>query len=298
MRREMTGRVRMAENGAQLLARIEGRRSLRHIDRHIFPMNGGPVQGDVIEFHGVEGSGKTEMLYHLLSHCILPTHSGGLEVEVVFIDTDYHFDMLRLVSVLEACLSPSPPESETDVQVDTEVVRSSLGRLSVLHCSSSVQLLLTLHYLEGTLCTRPTLCLLVIDSISAFYWIDRASGGDSLARQEANMRKCTEILDKLRRDYGLVVFATTHAVMKNYSSGSTASGSSEPWKCSSDFDKQYLCRAWQKILTHRLLFSKSVQSSVPEENKQLFSVACNTVRTKGVHRCVFYVTEAGVQFTE
>ncbi|KAB5587220.1 hypothetical protein PHYPO_G00010590 [Pangasianodon hypophthalmus] len=295
----MTGRVRMAENGAQLLARIEGRRSLKDIDQHIFPVNGGPAQGDVIEFHGVEGSGKTEMLYHILSRCILPTCSGGLEVEVVFIDTDYHFDMLRLVSILENRLTSSAPESEME-----EVVRSSLRRLSVLHCSSSIQLLLTLHYLEGILCSRPALCLLVIDSISAFYWIDRANGGDSLARQEANLRKCTEILDRLRRDYGVVVVATTHAVMRNYSSSSTASGSSEPsgstpsWKCSSDFDKQYLCRAWQKILTHRLLFSKSDQSSVSEDHKQLFSVACNTVRTKGVHRCVFYVTEAGVRFSE
>ncbi|KAF4087759.1 hypothetical protein AMELA_G00074300 [Ameiurus melas] len=295
----MSGRVRMAENCAQLLARIEGRRSLKDIDQHIFPVNGGPAQGDVIEFHGVEGSGKTEMLYHLLSRCILPTHSGGLEVEAFFVDTDYHFDMLRLVSILEARLTSSPLENEME-----EMVRSSLRRLSVLHCSSSVQLLLTLHYLEGILCSRPALCLLVIDSISSFYWIDRANGGDSLVRQEANLRKCTEILDRLRRDYGVVVFATTHAVMRNYSSSSTASGSAEPsrstpsWKCSSDFDKQYLCRAWQKLLTHRLLFSKSDQSSVSADHKQLFSVASNTVRTKGVHRCVFLVTEAGVQFSE
>ncbi|TSK28311.1 DNA repair protein XRCC2 [Bagarius yarrelli] len=234
------------------------------------------------------------MLYRLLSRCILPTHSGGLEVEVVFIDTDYHFDMLRLVSILESRLTSSLLDSETEAAV----VRSSLSRLSVLHCSSSVQLLLTLHYLEATLCSRPALCLLVIDSISAFYWIDRANGGDSLVRQEANLRKCTEMLDRLRRDYGLVILATTHAVMRNYSSSSTASGSSEPWKRSADFNKQYLCRAWQKILTHRLLFSKSHQASVSQEHRQLFSVACNTIRTKGVRRSVFYVTEAGVQFTE
>ncbi|KAI5630550.1 DNA repair protein XRCC2, partial [Silurus asotus] len=291
----MTGRVRMAENGAQLLARIEGRRSLEDIDQNVFPVNGGPLQGDVIEFHGVEGSGKTEMLYHLLIRCILPTRSGGLEVEVVFVDTDYHFDMLRLVSILESRLtSSSPPQSEME-----EVVRSSLRRLSVLHCSSSVQLLLTLHYLEGVVCSRPALCLLVIDSISAFFWIDHANGGDSLTRQEANLRKCTEILDRLRRDYGVVVFATMHAVMRNYSSSSGSSepsGSAPSWKRNSDFDKQYLCRSWQKLLTHRLLFSKSEQSSVSEEHKRIFSSACSTVRTKGVHRCVFHLTEAGVQF--
>ncbi|XP_072534787.1 DNA repair protein XRCC2 [Salminus brasiliensis] len=303
----MTERVRMAQSGAQLLARIEGRQSLKDIDQHLFPEDAGPAQGDVVEFHGVEGSGKTEMLYHLMTHCVLPKDRGGLEVEVVFVDTDYHFDMLRLVSVLEARLTrPANENADSSERETEEVVRSCLRRLSVVHCSSSVQLLLTLHYLEGVICSRPALCLLVIDSISAFYWVDRSSGGESLARQEANLRKCTELLNKLRRDYGIVVFATTHAIMRNYSSaaGSTAHGSSEPsgstpsWKNVTDFDKPYLCRTWQRILTHRIVFSKAEQSLVAVDGKQVFSVACSTVRTKAAKRCTFYVTEGGVQFLE
>ncbi|XP_062848086.1 DNA repair protein XRCC2 [Trichomycterus rosablanca] len=288
----MTGRVRMAESGLQLLTRIEGRRSLKDIDRHIFPEDGGPIQGDVIEFHGTEGSGKTEILYHLVSRSILPTHAGGLEVEVIFVDTDYHFDMLRLVSILEARLTSAPQNSGTE-----EVVCSSLSRLSVLHCSSSVQLLLTLHYLEGIICIRPALCLLVIDSVSSFYWLDRANGGDNLARQEANLRKCTEILDRIRKDYGIVVFATTHAIMRNYSSGSAeASVPNASYRKSSDFDKPYLCRAWQKLLTHRIVLSKSDSNNVDDQKQ--FSVACSTIRTKGTHRCVFSLTEGGVQLNE
>ncbi|KAL7873999.1 hypothetical protein SRHO_G00049690 [Serrasalmus rhombeus] len=301
----MTERVRMAETGAQLLARVAGRQSLKDIGQHVFPEDGGPAQGDVVEFHGVEGSGKTEMLYHFMIHCVLPKDSGGLEVEVVFIDTDYHFDMLRLVSILEARLTPTAEENADSAESETEeAVRSCLRRLSVVHCSSSVQLLLTLHYLEGTFCSRPALCLLVIDSISAFYWVDRSSGGESLARQEANLRKCAELLNKFRRDYGIVVFATTHAIMRNYSSaaGSTphgsseASGSTPSWRNFTDFDKPYLCRTWQRILTQRLVFLKSERS--PVDQKQVFTVACSTVRTKGVKKCTFYVTEEGIKFIE
>lgn len=46
-------------------------------------------------------SGKTELLYHLLCRCVLPVTAGGLEVDVVFVDTDYNLDMLRLVSILD-----------------------------------------------------------------------------------------------------------------------------------------------------------------------------------------------------
>ncbi|XP_025947394.1 DNA repair protein XRCC2 isoform X2 [Apteryx rowi] len=92
---------RRAESGTQLLARLEGRSSLKNLEPYLFAEEGFPVHGDVVEFHGPEGTGKTEMLYHLIARCILPKSGGGLEVEVMFIDTDYHFDMLRLVTILE-----------------------------------------------------------------------------------------------------------------------------------------------------------------------------------------------------
>lgn len=50
-------------------------------------------------------SGKTELLYHLLCRCVLPEAAGGLEVDVVFVDTDYSLDMLHLVSILDSKLS-------------------------------------------------------------------------------------------------------------------------------------------------------------------------------------------------
>ncbi|MEQ2160928.1 DNA repair protein xrcc2, partial [Goodea atripinnis] len=49
--------------------------------------------------------GKTELLYHLLCRCVMPETAGGLEVDVVFVDTDYSLDMLRLVSILDSRLN-------------------------------------------------------------------------------------------------------------------------------------------------------------------------------------------------
>ncbi|XP_010884120.2 DNA repair protein XRCC2 [Esox lucius] len=308
---EMTTTIaKMMENGAQLFARLDGRRSLKDIEPHIFPDGAGPVQGDVVEFHGTEGSGKTETLFHLVSHCILPVDRGGLEVEVMFVDTDYHFDMLRLVTVLERRLGEEAREEDGVAAAESEVqVRACLARLYVVHCSTSVQLLLTLHHLESTFCSRPALCLLVIDSISAFYWVDRSGGGESVAKQEANLRRCSELLERLLRDCRIVVFATTHAIMRNYrhsGQASTASltpaaaetSSSSSWRQwssthASDFDRPYLSRAWQRLVTHRLLFSKG---EVTQDKKQLFSAACTTTRTVGAKCSSFCVMEGGVQF--
>lgn len=239
--------------------------------------------GDVLEFHGPEGTGKTEMLYHLTARCILPKSEGGLEVEVVFIDTDYHFDMLRLVTVLEHRL---PQSSE-------EMVKHCLGRLFLVYCSSSTQLLLTLCSLETMLCRHPSVCLLILDSLSAFYWIDRVNGGESVNLQESTLRKCSQLLEKLVNEYRLVLFATTQSIMQKASN--PEEGPSCARNCLSDVDvdyRPYLCKAWQRVVKHRILFSKQNDSKAGNQ----FSLLSRHLKSTNVKKHFFTIGESGVEF--
>ena len=239
--------------------------------------------GDVLEFHGPEGTGKTEMLYHLTARCILPKSEGGLEVEVVFIDTDYHFDMLRLVTVLEHRL---PQSSE-------EMVKHCLGRLFLVYCSSSTQLLLTLCSLETMLCRHPSVCLLILDSLSAFYWIDRVNGGESVNLQESTLRKCSQLLEKLVNEYRLVLFATTQSIMQKASN--PEEGPSCARNCLSDVDvdyRPYLCKAWQRVVKHRILFSKQNDSRAGNQ----FSLLSRHLKSNNVKKHFFTIGESGVEF--
>uniref|UniRef100_A0A665U1R8 RecA family profile 1 domain-containing protein n=1 Tax=Echeneis naucrates TaxID=173247 RepID=A0A665U1R8_ECHNA len=280
----------------QLFARLEARRCLKDIEPRLFPEDGGPDHGEVVELYGMEGTGKTELLYHLLCRCVLPNAAGGLEVDVVFVDTDYSLDMLRLVSILETLPTSSPLASSEEA-----VLRSCLSRLLVVHCSSSSQLLLTLHFLETSLSSRPSLGLLLIDSISAFYWLDRCEGGASLTKQEEKLSKCSELLDRLLRDYRITVFATCHAIRRSLTGRSSSS-------CP-ESDRPYLCRPWQRLVTHRLLCSRqeaennmAPTSGGNKERKRrhVFTVHCtsstSSSRTKAYRSSSFYVTDGGVEF--
>ncbi|XP_067341722.1 DNA repair protein XRCC2 isoform X1 [Channa argus] len=281
-----------------LLARLEGRRCLKDIEPRLFPEDGGPDHGEVVELYGTEGTGKTELLYHLLCRCVLPKAAGGLEVDVVFVDTDYSLDMLRLVSILDNRLNRARSTSSPLAGSDDAVLRLCLSRLLVVHCSSSSQLLLTLHFLETSLSSRPGLALVLIDSISAFYWVDRAEAGASVPKQEERLCKCTELLGRLLRDYRITVFATCHAIRRSNSEPST----------SSDSDRSYLCRPWQRLVTHRLLCSRqeaanftvnAAGGSKEQRRRQVFTVHCTSYpssRTKAYRNSSFYVTDAGVGF--
>ncbi|XP_061569679.1 DNA repair protein XRCC2 isoform X3 [Cololabis saira] len=225
-------------------------------------------------------SGKTELLYHLLSRCVLPEAAGGLEVDVVFVDTDYSLDMLRLVSVLDSRLNAGVSTGS-----DEAALRSCLSRLLVVHCSSSSQLLLTLHFLESTMSSRPRLALLLLDSISAFYWPDRCEGGASMARREEKLAKCAELLGRMLRDYRFTIFATCHAIRR--------SSSAEP--SSSSTDRPYLCRPWQRLVTHRLLCSRQ-EAGTGGERRQVFTAHCTSSRTRTSGTSSFWVTDGGVEF--
>ncbi|XP_015281835.1 PREDICTED: DNA repair protein XRCC2 isoform X2 [Gekko japonicus] len=269
-----------AESGAQLLTRLEGRSSLKKLEPCLFAEEGYPIHGDVVEFHGPEGTGKTEMLYHLIVRCILPKAGGGLEVSLLFIDTDFHFDMLRLVTVLEHSLCQS----------SEELIKQCLGRFFLVTCNSSAQLLLTLYSLENMFCSHPSLCLLMIDSMSAFYWIDRANGGENLSLQEANLRRCVQCLEKLIREYHLALFATTQTIMQK-SSNSAESSARLQDEADGDY-RPYLCKSWQQLITHRIFFSKPCHPG----SAKGFSITSCHVHNNSVVKRPFSISEYGIQF--
>lgn len=237
--------------------------------------------GDILEFHGPEGTGKTEMLYHLTARCILPKSEGGLQIEVLFIDTDYHFDMLRLVTVLEHRLSRSSEEA----------IKLCLGRLFLAYCSSSMQLLLTLHSLEALFCGHPSLCLLIVDSLSAFYWTDRASGGESVALQESTLKKCSQLLERLVAQYRLLLIATTQSLMQKASDPAEGPSSSKlPGDGVADY-RAYLCKTWQKAVKHRVVFSREDQSE-----SSRFLLVSHHLKSNSLKKHTFMIRESGVEF--
>ncbi|XP_057589576.1 DNA repair protein XRCC2 [Hippopotamus amphibius kiboko] len=279
----MRGAFHRAESGTELLARLEGRSSLKEIEPQLFADEDSPVHGDILEFHGPEGTGKTEMLYHLTARCILPKSEGGLEVEVLFIDTDYHFDMLRLVTILEHRLSQS----------SEEIIKNCLGRFFLVYCSSSTQLLLTLYSLETMFCSHPSLCLLILDGLSAFYWIDRVNGGESVNLQESTLKKCSQLLEKLVNEYRLVLFATTQSIMQKTSN--SAEGPSCAFNRQSDVDvdyRPYLCKAWQHVVKHRIFFSKQDDSKTSHQ----FSLVSRHLNSNSLKKHFFIIGESGVEF--
>ena len=176
--------------------------------------------GDVIEFSGAEGTGKSEILLNIAVQCALPKtwqgkKLGGREVEVVYISTDCKFDLFRLTAILEGHVNEAVHTSSidpTDSQVlqskleYKELISSSLARVHVAYCSSSSELTVTLQSLKTFLHNHPKVCALMLDNVAAYYWTDRGKAA-SMSATGGNQYQWIASLNELKQEYHLIVFS-------------------------------------------------------------------------------------------
>ncbi|XP_067131788.1 DNA repair protein XRCC2-like [Centruroides vittatus] len=256
------------ETGIQLLARLGSRDYLANLDPVIFP-NLHPKQ--VVEVYGKAGSGKTEILYHFISQCILPKSwngiiLNGIDCNVLLIDNDYHFNLLRLVTLIEKRIRRENSKRHDVINLHDDnvlsFVKERLQKLYILKCSNSEQFLITLCSLEKLL-TENDISIIFVDSISAFYWLDRMNFMDNYKKLEDYYGSMVMTLKRLVNDYNLILIATKQALMKNTEPESMANKNAPP---NITFD--FMGKQWKKFVDYYLFLKNNV-----EDNKSLLSIS-------------------------
>ena len=177
----MTSVGETSETAAQLFARLSVRPTLNTIGGKLFTHN--IKQNHCIEIIGEEGTGKTEVVLHMIINTIAPKtwkgiHIGGCDSVAVLVDTDYKFPTVRFVSLIEQRLLTSTTTTVADTNgSDTieseEFVKSCLLKFYKINCHSAHQLLATFRSLNTFFCENPETVLLVIDNISTYHWTEK-----------------------------------------------------------------------------------------------------------------------------
>lgn len=190
-----------SETGLQLFARLVARPSLVGLEDALFPQ--GPEPKEVIELNGEPSCGKTLLLSQFIAKCILPLEwkgvsTGGLKAGVVLLNTDHHFQMYKLVSLMECRLGAVP-----DVE---EVVKEALDRLIIYNIADSQELEVTLLAVQNVVSNRSDIGLILLDSVCAFYWQDALTCG--IKRMNAYVRNVLTMMQKTLVDFKGVIMYT------------------------------------------------------------------------------------------
>lgn len=194
-----------SETALQLFARLIPRPSLLGLDSVLFP--DGPNPRDVVEISGEPSTGKTLLLTQFIVKCVLPAewkhiHIGGLKAGVVLLNTDHHFHTYKLVSVMESYLSNVGRFKVDEVE---EIVKEALGRLIIYNIADSVQLNVTMYSLQTVISNQPEISLILLDSVSAFYWQDSVGGG--IRKMDLYTKTVIKTMQKILGDFkGTIIY--------------------------------------------------------------------------------------------
>ena len=150
------------------------------------------------------------------------------------------------------------PISLSGDNIDIEsTLHRCLNRLLLVHCTSSSQFLMTLCSLDTLLAARPSLRLLIIDSIDSFRDLDR------FGKTESNFAEAMTSLDKLVRTHRLVAIATRRLCHVTRCEKRDSAGKKKMRSCNDD--NEYL-NPWRHLVTERRIFAKRRPSDVDSDD--------------------------------
>ena len=245
---------------------------VKNIGRDLFQGPGYLQDGDVVEFIGEESTGKSSLLQELMITCLLPSSCGGCGSGVIYFDLDNHFDILRIAGIIES----KTGASEEDIKL-------WLKNLYLLRCNSLEEVVVSLHSLTSLIANNKVpFGMIILDSISSFYWVDVRDGGHNQYSREKKMHKVVDILKDLKERYRLCILASTQILMNC----DAKQGNSPPYK-------PYLCRSWQNLVKHQYMLRVHKSNSDHEQCKYIAQALTSCSKT--TH---FTISERGVVFVK
>mmetsp|Transcript_4544 Transcript_4544/g.11728 ORF Transcript_4544/g.11728 Transcript_4544/m.11728 type:complete len:326 (-) Transcript_4544:14-991(-) len=258
---------------------------------------------------GPTGTGKTELLIQAAVSCILPrkwgnVDLGGGEGQVLMIDVDARFDPLRLIQVLDERLAGAQlagaDDAEGQVARDEELVEDCLQRFHSVTCHDSTDFLATLQslplHIQRLSESHPApVKLVLIDSLAAQHWIDRAcraapaaaaaSGESSVAPTTGNIHKAAaaSLRDTLRKcAVGAIATKWTTAAEQALTTGAAARRKY----------RDYAPVAWKEVLSSEVLLVHAAGSD--PAGGQHIAAKWQVPPTDEI--CGFRITDSGLDF--
>lgn len=177
------------------------------------------------------------------------------------LSTENRFSFERLVELIKA----RSEVAGVPVEQRSCFVQACLTRLLHANIDSSEQLAEALRQVPVFVEAEPCTSLLVIDSIAAFYWLDRAAGGELPAEQDAPQASIAHAMaNLLTAVHPLAVVVTKPAYF-----GQGTESSLLP-------HKEYLSKAWRALVTKRFITAPVQRHDRQFLLKQILPAAPNT----------------------
>ncbi|KAK6116655.1 hypothetical protein DH2020_049589 [Rehmannia glutinosa] len=241
--------------------------------------------GNIVELVGPSPSAKTLILIQAAINCILPkewkgVQYGGLERAVFFVDLDCRLDVLSVSRALERRIIEANGSSmkRNGNEYEKELFEACMRRFLYTRCYNSFEFLATLKTLHYQLQKDKknqgsAAYMLIIDSIGAFYWMDRALPSSSTGSNNRKILSLQTVAESIVREiqrlllvHPMLVLAAKSAAFGDKQSATEVirhSGKRTDEKSSDSRGprslphRDYMPSVWQSFVSHRVLLRAS-----------------------------------------
>jgi RAD51-like protein 2 len=225
------------------------------IDKQLFSGSGGVPIGQMTEFCGAPGLGKTQICMQLACNVTIPKQYGGVEGECIYIDTEGSFMVDRvhqIATALECHLRKNSGSGRGHVPRVSDV----LSKIYCFRVHDVTEQLATLKILPEFILAHPNVKLIVLDSVAFHFRHDFTD----MAKRSRALSQLAQDLNKMASDYQLSVVVTNHVTTRMGGSGGGGGGGSSSSSSSSSSSNNgnaaYLAPAlgesWSHAATNRV----------------------------------------------
>lgn len=265
------------ETAVQIAHRMVSRTSsaVRCLDTNLFPEDGGPAPGELVELTGKTNCGKSVLMLELIARIILPMEHGGHGVGAVFVNCDNNVHMLRLLDIMEKQIvnNSSPAGRNMGREEIRRIREESFSRLTMIKCCTMDEFEFTLLSLNDVFLKHPAASFLLIDSLVAFYW--NKCTEKNLIRMDTYLRSLCVRLDKLCKELQLVAIFTRpsyfgtgrESTSDGLVEGSQAGSMAAVVAASSSAFGSGGATNWKQFVKHRVELTEAVTPTPSEDRK-------------------------------
>ncbi len=160
---------------------------------------GGGVETQAItEAYGAYGSGKSQLAFQLSVNVQLPKEKGGLNGQVVWVDTEGTFRPSRVIQIAKA--------KELDPQ-------KVLENIKVARAYSADHQILLVEKIPELFQKYPNIKLIIVDSLTSIFRSEYVGRG-TLAERQQKLNKHIHALQRLADRYNVAIYVTNQVMAR------------------------------------------------------------------------------------
>lgn len=221
-------------------------------------LGGGVALGEITEFCGSPGCGKTQLGIQLAVDTCIPESFGGVDGEVMYVDTEGSFDIQRVIDMSKALLKhlernlslslkrkdPSLAELQARQRQELDKMNSidhMLSRIHYCRIHNYTEQLAFINAMPSLLKKHPLVKLIVLDSVAFHFRHDF----ENMAKRARLLNAHAQKLNMLASNHQLAVVVTNQMTTRLQTSG----GKTESYLVPA------LGESWSHAITSRVVLS-------------------------------------------